>query len=86
MSRTSTRVRFSYAASDIAGQFVFCWVMWYAPYFYTDTCKISAATVTDKQDIGRRGGCCVGVVRQWAGRRLCPSAREAGPSGFRWSR
>jgi sugar (glycoside-pentoside-hexuronide) transporter len=45
MSRTSTTTRLSYAASDAAGQLLFCWVMWYVPYFYTDTCKIPAATV-----------------------------------------
>ncbi len=41
--RSSTRV--SYALSDAAGQLLFCWVMWYVPFFYTDTCKVSAATV-----------------------------------------
>jgi sugar (glycoside-pentoside-hexuronide) transporter len=45
MAKTSTTTRFSYAASDIAGQLVFCWVMWYLPYFYTDTYQIPAATV-----------------------------------------
>ncbi len=43
--KTSYTTRFSYAASDIAGQLVFCWVMWYLPYFYTDVYGISAATV-----------------------------------------
>jgi sugar (glycoside-pentoside-hexuronide) transporter len=45
MSRTSTATRLSYAASDMGGQFLFCWVMWYVPYFYTDVCTIPAATV-----------------------------------------
>lgn len=45
MAKTSYTTRFSYAASDIAGQLVFCWVMWYLPYFYTDTYQIPAATV-----------------------------------------
>jgi sugar (glycoside-pentoside-hexuronide) transporter len=45
MNRTSYTTRFSYAASDVAGQLLFCWIMWYLPYFYTDTYKISAATV-----------------------------------------
>jgi sugar (glycoside-pentoside-hexuronide) transporter len=45
MNKTSYTTRFSYAASDVAGQLLFCWVMWYVPYFYTDTYKISAATV-----------------------------------------
>jgi sugar (glycoside-pentoside-hexuronide) transporter len=37
--------RLSYAASDVAGQLLFCWVIWYVPYFYTDICKIPAAAV-----------------------------------------
>jgi len=37
--------RLSYAASDVAGQMLYCWVMWYIPYFYTDACKIPAAGV-----------------------------------------
>jgi sugar (glycoside-pentoside-hexuronide) transporter len=37
--------RLSYAASDIAGQLLFCWIVWYVPYFYTDACKIPAAGV-----------------------------------------
>ncbi len=45
MNKTSYTTRFSYAAADVAGQLLFCWVMWYAPYFYTDTYKISATTV-----------------------------------------
>jgi sugar (glycoside-pentoside-hexuronide) transporter len=45
MNRTSTTTRFSYALPDIAGQLLFCWVMWYLPDFYTDTCLIPAATV-----------------------------------------
>jgi len=43
--RTSSATRLSYAASDIAGQLLFCWIIWYVPYFYTDTCKIPAAAV-----------------------------------------
>ncbi|MGA2796830.1 MAG: glycoside-pentoside-hexuronide (GPH):cation symporter [Thermoguttaceae bacterium] len=45
MNKTSYTTRFSYAASDVAGQLLFCWIIWYVPYFYTDTYKISAATV-----------------------------------------
>jgi sugar (glycoside-pentoside-hexuronide) transporter len=43
--RTSSATRLSYAASDVAGQLLFCWVIWYVPYFYTDTCKLPAAAV-----------------------------------------
>jgi sugar (glycoside-pentoside-hexuronide) transporter len=43
--KTSLTTRFSYAASDVAGQLLFCWVMWYLPYFYTDVYGISAAAV-----------------------------------------
>jgi len=43
--KTSYVTRFSYAATDVAGQLVFCWIMWYAAYFYSDVCKIPAATV-----------------------------------------
>ncbi|HYC70386.1 MAG TPA: MFS transporter [Opitutaceae bacterium] len=42
---TSYTTRFSYAASDVAGQLLFCWIMWYLPYFYTDTYGIAAGTV-----------------------------------------
>lgn len=45
MSHTSTSVRFSYAASDVAGQLLFCWIMWYLPFYLTDTVQISAAAV-----------------------------------------
>lgn len=45
MTRTTTTTRLSYAASDVAGQLLFCWIMWYLPYFYTDTYGIPAATV-----------------------------------------
>ena len=45
MTKTSYTTRFSYAASDVAGQLLFCWIMWYLPYFYTDVYGISAATV-----------------------------------------
>ena len=43
--RTSLTTRLSYAASDVAGQLLFCWVVWYVPYFYTDICRIPAAAV-----------------------------------------
>lgn len=43
--RTSTTVRLSYAASDVGGQLLFCWIMWYLPFFLTDTVQISAAAV-----------------------------------------
>ena len=43
--RTSSATRLSYAASDVAGQLLFCWVIWYVPYFYTDICKLPAAAV-----------------------------------------
>jgi len=29
----------------VAGQLLFCWIMWYLPYFYTDVYGISAAAV-----------------------------------------
>lgn len=45
MSKTSTTVRVSYAASDVAGQMLFCWIMWYLPFYLTDTVRISAAAV-----------------------------------------
>ena len=45
MSKTSATVRLSYAASDVAGQLLFCWIMWYLPFFLTDTVRISAAAV-----------------------------------------
>lgn len=45
MSKTSTTVRLSYAASDVAGQMLFCWIMWYLPFYLTDTVRISAAAV-----------------------------------------
>src|SRR5688572_11526558 len=45
MSRTTLTTRFSYAASDVAGQLLFCWIVWYLPYFYTDTYGLPAATV-----------------------------------------
>ena len=43
--RTSLTVRLSYAASDVGGQLLFCWIMWYLPFFLTDTVRISAAAV-----------------------------------------
>ena len=45
MSRTTPTVRLSYAASDVAGQLLFCWIMWYLPFYLTDTVQISAAAV-----------------------------------------
>lgn len=45
MSRTSLTTRLSYAASDVAGQLLFCWIMWYLPFFLTDTGRISAGAV-----------------------------------------
>ena len=43
MNRTSLTTRFSYAASDVAGQLVFCFVSFYILYFYTDVYGLSAA-------------------------------------------
>jgi Na+/melibiose symporter-like transporter len=43
MAQISYTKRFSYAASDTAGQLVFCFVAWYQSYFYTDVYGISAA-------------------------------------------
>lgn len=42
--RTTTTVRLSYAASDVAGQLVFAFVSFYLLYFYTDVFGIPAAT------------------------------------------
>ncbi|BET68878.1 MFS transporter [Opitutales bacterium ASA1] len=42
-SRTSYTTRFSYAASDVAGQLVFCVVSFYLSWFYTDVFGISPA-------------------------------------------
>jgi sugar (glycoside-pentoside-hexuronide) transporter len=44
MNKTSYTTRFSYAASDTAGQLVFCFISFYLLYFYTDVFGISAAT------------------------------------------
>jgi sugar (glycoside-pentoside-hexuronide) transporter len=44
MNRTSYTTRFSYAASDVAGQLVFCVISFYLLYFYTDVYGLSAAT------------------------------------------
>jgi sugar (glycoside-pentoside-hexuronide) transporter len=44
MSNISYTKRFSYAASDTAGQLVFCVISFYLFYFYTDVFGISAAT------------------------------------------
>lgn len=43
--KTSYATRFSYAASDVAGQLLFCWIMWYLPYFYTKTFGLAAGAV-----------------------------------------
>ncbi len=44
MNKTSLSKRFSYAASDTAGQLVFCVISFYLLNFYTDVYGISAAT------------------------------------------
>jgi sugar (glycoside-pentoside-hexuronide) transporter len=44
MNKTSYTKRFSYAASDTAGQLVFCVISFYLLKFYTDVYGISAAT------------------------------------------
>ena len=44
MSKTSYTTRFSYAASDVAGQLVFCVISFYLLYFYTDVYGLSAGT------------------------------------------
>jgi sugar (glycoside-pentoside-hexuronide) transporter len=44
MSNISYTKRVSYAASDTAGQLVFCFISFYLLYFYTDVFGISAAT------------------------------------------
>jgi Na+/melibiose symporter-like transporter len=44
MTKTSYTKRFSYAASDTAGQLVFCVISFYLLKFYTDVYGISAAT------------------------------------------
>ncbi len=44
MNQTSYTKRFSYAASDTAGQLVFCVISFYLLKFYTDVYGISAAT------------------------------------------
>ena len=44
MAKTSYTKRFSYAASDTAGQLVFCVISFYLLKFYTDVNGISAAT------------------------------------------
>jgi len=43
-NKTSYPTRFSYAASDVAGQLVFCFISFYLLYFYTDVYGISAGT------------------------------------------
>ena len=43
MNKTSYATRFIYAASDVAGQLVFCFISFYLLYFYTDVYGISAA-------------------------------------------
>ncbi len=44
MSKTSLTTRLSYAASDVAGQLVFCVISFYLLYFYTDVYGLSAGT------------------------------------------
>lgn len=44
MSRLPLRIRMSYAASDVAGQLIFCFISFYLLYFYTDVYGISAGT------------------------------------------
>lgn len=43
MNKTSKTTRFSYAASDMAGQMVFCVISFYILKFYTDVVGLSAA-------------------------------------------
>lgn len=43
-NKTSYTTRFSYAASDVAGQLVFCFISFYLLYFYTDVYGLSAGT------------------------------------------
>lgn len=45
--KTSYTKRFSYAASDTAGQLVFCFVSFYLLKFYTDVVGIAAATAAN---------------------------------------
>jgi sugar (glycoside-pentoside-hexuronide) transporter len=44
LPKTSYTTRFSYAASDVAGQLVFCFISFYLLYFYTDVYGLSAGT------------------------------------------
>ena len=44
VTRTTLTTRASYAASDVAGQLVFCFISFYLLYFYTDVYGLSAAT------------------------------------------
>ena len=44
MPKPSYTTRFSYAASDVAGQLVFCFISFYLLYFYTDVYGLSAGT------------------------------------------
>ncbi len=44
MPRTTLTTRVSYAASDVAGQLVFCFISFYLLYFYTDIYGLSAGT------------------------------------------
>lgn len=44
MSKTTYTTRFSYAASDVAGQLIFCFISFYLLYFYTDVYGLSAGT------------------------------------------
>jgi sugar (glycoside-pentoside-hexuronide) transporter len=45
VTKTTLTTRLSYAASDVAGQLLFCWIMWYLPFYLTDTVQVSAAAV-----------------------------------------
>ncbi|HEU5080766.1 MAG TPA: MFS transporter [Opitutaceae bacterium] len=44
MSKITYTTRFSYAASDVGGQLVFCFISFYLLYFYTDVYGLSAGT------------------------------------------
>lgn len=44
MPKSSYTTRFSYAASDVAGQLVFCVISFYLLYFYTDVYGLAAGT------------------------------------------
>ena len=56
--KTSITKRLSYAASDTAGQLVFCVISFYLLKFYTDVYGISAAGGRNHSAHGASGGCC----------------------------